>query len=359
MSETASPPAEQPIFRERETRPPDQGRSMANALAELQARRSAEVAAAPPPVSQAVAPYGPAAPPQQQAPPELPPPDAVMPGAEPPMAPPASQATQASNDLVVHMNLDGQILAVTVGELQRGYLREIDYTRKTQQAAAQLRQAQEAQQQFLAARQQLEQRLPQYINAYQQEFSQPIDWEKLSREDPIGTGQKVARLLAWQQAMQEEQQLKQLRANEAHAQKMQLAQLGHEVLCKVIPGWADPPTRGVIQQALAQHAVSLGYPAEQIAAAELLDPREIIMAWKSMNFDRLMAQRIQPQPVGVRPLQGNGVYSRQPQAPALADADQRFRQTGKMDDALAVLRARREAEGAPPPPQVPLSRLRP
>jgi hypothetical protein len=247
--------------------------------------------------------------------------------------------------MVVQLRFDdGHEEPVTLAELQRGYLRGRDYTFKTQQAAAETRRAQEQQAQFNAARQQLEARLPAFVAQFQQEFSQPIDWEKLSREDPIGTSQKVARLLAFQQAMGEQQQLAQLRANEERGRKQQLLALGNDVLTRLIPGWADPNTRLLIKQAIRSHAISMGWTAEEVDRAELLDPRDVFLAWKSMNYDRLMAQRITPQPVGAPTYGGNGAARRGPEAPSLTEAEDRFARTHRLDDALAIARLRREGQ---------------
>lgn len=351
MSETLAPPAaETPPggIRPLTSLPPNEGRSIDNALAEMQRRRNAEA----PPASQAVA-TTPPSPWQSQQAPALPPPDAVMPGAEQP--PPVSQSTgTAPADLVVQLEIDGALVPVTIHELQLGYLREQDYRRKSQALAQEQRRYQDQHQQLAAVRQALEARLPAYAAHFANEFSQPVDWERLSREDPIGTGQKVARLLAYQQTLAEQQNLERARAQEEHGRKQQLHAIGHDVLSRVIPGWADPPTRQVIQQALRAHAISMGWTAQEVDRAELLDPRDVYLAWKSMNYDRLMGQRIVPQPAGMPTYSGNGVRRVQG-TPTLADAEERFRQTHRMEDAVAVAAARREMDGRQPVTPPPLT----
>jgi hypothetical protein len=340
----APEPSEQPRFHSGRALPPQLGLSVDAALAELQRRRGAE------PTARQLAPLEepppPLAVPQEppRAAPELPPPDARMRDLEPALPRPERDDAEG---LVVQVEVNGRLVPVSVEELRRGYLREQDYRRKTQELAEQVRRAQEAQQQAAAARQALEQRLPAYAQPYEAEFAQPVGWEKLAREDPIGSVQKIGRLLDAQQIAQEQLRLQQERLKEEQQRKLLMMQAGHDVLCRVIPGWADPPTRTLIQQAIAQHAVSLGYPAEQVQNAEVLDPREILMAWKSMNYDRLMAAPLRPEPAGARTVNGNGAYRRQPQAAALNELEERLTQTGHIDDALAVLRARRSVEARP------------
>lgn len=368
-------PTNEPPFRSRETRLPNLGLGVEDALKKLQRRRAEEAARSepqpqpqpaadrPPRQMEAALQPTPLAdgprPAQQLQPqetdrPQLPPPDAVMPYAEQPRGITPGPTDVAG--LVVQVEIDGQLVPVTVDELRLGYLRQQDYSRKSQQAAVEIRRAQEAQQQLAATRLALEQRLPAYTSQYANEFSTPIDWDKLSKEDPIGSVQKMGRLLMAQQAAAEQAQLQQQRAVDDYQRKQQLMAAGHEVLCRAIPGWADPATRGVIQSAIAQHAVSLGYPADQVSRAEVLDPREILMAWKSMNYDRMMSARVTPQPVGARTVNGNGANRRQPQAAALSELEERLHQTGSVDDALAVLKARRAAEAQPDMPR--LGRMR-
>lgn len=351
MSETAriTGPAE-PAFRSGTTRAPNLGLGIEQALAKLQERRRAEADGLPPQATpQSPAPDRPLIAERPLAP-ELPPPDAQMPYGERPAAdPPLALAQQDGG--AVSVVIDGQVMSVPLDELRRGYLRERDYTQKAQQAAAEMRRAQEAAQQFATARQALEQRLTAALPG-QGEFAAPVDWEKLAREDPIGATQKIARLLSVQQVAAEQQQLAQARAQEDLQRKQQMMAAGHEVLCRLIPGWSDAATRGVIQMAIGRHAVELGYPAEQVSRAEVLDPREILMAWQSMNYRRLMEARVQPQPIGARTLNGNGANRRQPQAAGLTELEDRFHQTGHIDDALAVMKARAAARERPDQPQL-------
>jgi hypothetical protein len=70
----------------------------------------------------------------------------------------------------------------------------------------------------------------------------------------------------------------------------------------------------------------------------------------------MMSARVTPQPVGVRTVNGNGANRRQPQAAALSELEERLHQTGTVNDALAVLKARRAAEAQPDMPR--LGRMR-
>src|SRR5215472_7026245 len=161
MSETVTqppPPADNPINLRREaSRPPDTGRSLTSALAEMQRRRVATGAPLQAPVAQAVVPaqegqsattpwaWQPPAVTGAAPAPALPPPDATM------DAPPASQGTgRGTGDMVVQVMIDGQPTSMTLGELQAGYMRGRDYTIKTKQLTESTRLAQENSQRQLS-----------------------------------------------------------------------------------------------------------------------------------------------------------------------------------------------------------------
>ena len=86
---------------------------------------------------------------------------------------------------VFTVKVDGKEIDVTLDELQKGYSRTQDYTRKTQQIA-ETRKAVEAE--AAAIRAEREQ-YAQLLGALQQQLEtageQPIDWERLYAEDPI------------------------------------------------------------------------------------------------------------------------------------------------------------------------------
>jgi len=239
---------------------------------------------------------------------------------------------------MVDVVINGQIVPVTVDELRRGYLRQQDYSAKTAAASEQLKQAQQAHVAFDHARKQLEQRLPQIVAGLDDEFSQPIDWVKLAREDPIGYAQKDARHKAYLAAKQEQENLATLRQREDHFRKQEMRRLGHDFLAQVLPGWSDATTRQHLQALQTQHLVNVGYTPEEIANYEALDPRQIIILEESRRF-RVIAQQYpdllrlpeltpeNPQARGVTPgaMSGNGLLStREPGAIAEGEAQQNW-----------------------------------
>ena len=86
---------------------------------------------------------------------------------------------------VFSVKVDGKEVEVTLDELQKGYSRTQDYTRKTQQIAEARKQTEAELQAVRAEREQYAQLLG-ALEAQVQQAAQPnIDWDTLYREDPI------------------------------------------------------------------------------------------------------------------------------------------------------------------------------
>lgn len=394
-------------FQHQGTKPPDRGRSVEEGLAELQRRRTqgepgrrtrkprTETYTAPdgtrievPPTTiTADGPRMPPVPPpgvvaQPQAPAETPlnptaaavtsllqqsgtSPASIgiqLPGPAPaptqpaagaaPTPPPAQQwpALYSGDGMQpVQLLIDGHLHQLPLGEIVAGYIRMRDYSQKTQQAAMQLRQAQEAQGQFNAARERLEQRLVQLITLAPDEFAAPVDWVTLSRTDPIGYSQKHARYLARQELLAEQQRLADLRAREEGGRKQFAIQTGHQTLAAIVPGWSDPALRGQLQARMLEHLKMRGFTPDEIHRREMIDPREVIMLLESMLWAQHAAQGLpQPKAVGAATLPGNGqrasVGMREGPSPDVQGLDEQFTRTRKLDDAVALLQARRALE---------------
>ena len=246
---------------------------------------------------------------------------------------PLAPGPQLPNDPVFDLTIGGQPTRVALSELVRGYMRHSDYTAKTQQNATLLKTAQDAHLAFDNARKALEARLPAVIAAFGDEFSAPIDWVKLSREDPIGYTQKDARYKAWLAAQQEQQNLATLRSNENQLQKREMMRIGHDFLSAVLPGWRDEATRKDLQKAQLHHLRQVGYTDDEIDKYEMLDPRQVVILEESRRFRAIVAAHpellrpqsdaLRPQPPPQRETGGNGRQPRLPQSEVAAGEAER------------------------------------
>jgi len=147
-------------------------------------------------------------------------------------------------DQTFTVRVDGTEVTVTLDELQKGYSRTQDYTRKTQQIAEIRRQVESEAEAIRAERSQYAQLLGALESQVQQAAEPNIDWDRLYQEDPIEwVRQKevMRENQAKSQAIQFEQQRLMQISQQEQAQQMQsfLAQQRDELL-KVLPDWKDP-----------------------------------------------------------------------------------------------------------------------
>jgi hypothetical protein len=270
---------------------------------------------------------------------------------------PAAQPGYPAGDPV--FNLNGQ--NVSLSELARGYMRMADYTAKTQEAAATIRQAQESKVAWDQQRVALEAKLPGLLGPLATTFEK-IDWVKLAKDDPIGYARRDAEFKVLQAAAQEAANLANTRAQEEHSRKLEMRRLGHEFLCAVVPGWRDPTTRMQLQQAHLSHLSALGFTPDEISRTELLDPRHVVALEESRRYRVLVAvhpellreaPRAEPPRILTNIAVGNGYFDRAPAGEvAAAEAQRTWDQlqvrTGATarDAAIALIGARRR--GAQP-----------
>ena len=207
------------------------------------------------------------------------------------------------------VRVNGEDVEVTFDELTKGYSREADYRRKTQEVAEQRktveRQIQEAQAQFQKT-QQLEQQYAALLGPMAQQLqadNQPEpDWNAAFEADPI-----EATKLERQHRVQKEERAKKLQAIQAEQQRlMQESQQRQQVqyqqhlvdqqklLLEEIPEWADESVRAAEVEAMREWAVKSGRVSpDQIN--QISDAGHVVLmrdAWKfSLGQAKVEAKR--------------------------------------------------------------------
>lgn len=220
----------------------------------------------------------------------------------------ASEEDQATEDdgLVELETEDGEVLKVPP-KLKDGYLRQSDYTRKTQEVAMLQKQATEAlQQQALIAQFQEhtkedQQRLNQ-IQAELQRFK-ALDWANLDTETYIKTRGYMDQLK--DQAADLEQALgKKASEFQRHVQERDAmaARTAYELIQRHVKDWTpDSQT----EKDIARYAQGFGVPPEALGKVAKLFPGFAVMAYKAAQFDNLQAGKavksVQKAPPVVKP----------------------------------------------------------
>jgi len=183
---------------------------------------------------------------------------------------------------------------LTLDELQSGYMRQSDYTRKTQQVAEGRKQADAELQALAAERQSYADQLAAVEAALQQSEPSQEFWDNLNAEDPLEyVRQREAyrdrkEAMAQVQTEKERVHQEQMATLQAQAQE-RLKQEGQKLL-QAIPEWRDPDTAQKEKTAVYTYAQRhLGYTADELQSAG--DHRAINALRKAYLYDELMKQK--------------------------------------------------------------------
>jgi hypothetical protein len=241
---------------------------------------------------------------------------------------------------VYTVKVDGKEVEVTLDELQKGYSRTQDYTRKTQQIA-ETRKAVDAEASAIRAERE---QYAQLLGALKQQLESteaPVDMDRLYNEDPIEwvrqsevMRQKQDKLAAIQS---EQQRLSQLTAQQ-RAQEMQ-AHLAtqQEALIQAVPEWKDSKKAKAEKALLIEFGQKIGFSEDELK--NVYDHRAVIALRKAALYDQMMSKRGQ-----IKPVINNGPRPAKPSAAGRVStttestrAKQRLAKSGRVNDAASAI----------------------
>lgn len=234
---------------------------------------------------------------------------------------------------------------VKLDELKNGYLRQADYTRKTQAHAENVKA-------FEANVQQVSQVVKSKLDTLQAEIDRlvvsekSIDWATLQANDP-------AEFVRWKEyfrdlkdkgnAVAQEQHNLRLEAQQRYERESaETLKRESELLVKALPVFADPKKGDAAKAELRSYLQKSGYTPEQIAG--LSDHRSVTIAWKAAQYDKLQAskpqidKRVVALPRVQRP--GAAVDGDQVSRQKQTSLEGKLRKTGRVEDAAALILAR-------------------
>lgn len=193
----------------------------------------------------------------------------------------------------------GEKVKVTRDELIKGYLRQSDYTRKTQEVAEGRKRLESEASEVLRERAQYAALLPKLEEQIRLVEAAPEpDWDALYAQNPIEAArlerkfrvekeQREAKLAAIQaekarvEQANQQQTAMQFRAYVAEQQEVLVNEL--------IPAWRDPKVARREKAELVEYALKAGLTQEEVRT--LADARAVAMLHKAMRFDRAMARK--------------------------------------------------------------------
>jgi hypothetical protein len=202
-------------------------------------------------------------------------------------------AIQLDPSAKVRVTIDGQEVEVTLDEALKGYSRQADYTRKTQELANQ-RKAQEAEFQAVRGeRAKYAELMTQLEQALNEATGPEPDWARLQQESPEQFPLVWAQ---WQQRQSEIQAVaaERQRAQEAvqrdHAvQRQSYMEAEQSRLLDAIPEWKDAAKSKAEKAELVAYAEKTGFTREELA--QVVDHRAIVMLRKAMLYDKAQAAK--------------------------------------------------------------------
>ena len=242
---------------------------------------------------------------------------------------------------VFSVKVDGKEVEVTLDELQKGYSRTQDYTRKTQQIAEVRKQTEAELSAVRAEREQYAQLLSALESQVQQVAQPNIDWDRLYQEDPIewvrqrevmrDNQEKAAAIQS------EKQRLNQLSQQEQAQFMQQKLQHEQEALLAAIPDWKDAKKAQAEKALLVEFGQKIGFTPEELKS--VVDHRAVLMLRKAALYDQMMSKRGNIKPVtnnGPRPAKP-GAAGRVSNTTEAVRAQQRVAKTGRVDDAANAI----------------------
>ena len=250
------------------------------------------------------------------------------------------------------VTVDGEEHEVTEEELVKGYSRQADYTRKTQQLAEYRNKIDQAVQNYESEIAQTQQAREQYVSAVAQAIEtnyshlaqfQNVDWERLKVED---REEYLTKRDDYRQAQDQIQSLQQAQAKaqeesqvEAQKEHQRIVYQEHQKMVNVIPQWAEDDKRQAIAKAVSEFAITKGYTQEELS--QLVDHRSILVLMQAKAYEDMQkkqntvrSKKVKNKPKVVR---GKAKTER-------ADTDKakrakqmkRLQQTGKAEDAASL-----------------------
>ena len=253
-------------------------------------------------------------------------------------------------DPLYAVTVNGEEHEVTFDELLRGYSRQSDYTRKTQELSNDRKQMEELQKQYnsevstiQAERQQYMESLNQIIansSAGLDKFAN-VDWQSLKDTDPIEYVTKKEEFREAQekvQSMQQEQYNAQHRhAEESKQLRSQILREEHGKLSAALPDWGKPEKQKKMASEIRDYASSQGFSAEEINS--LVDHRSLLVLLKASKYDAMQTADVKSKKIKNKPRvirAGKGRSSGDESKSKRTARMRRLQQSGHVRDATSL-----------------------
>ena len=245
---------------------------------------------------------------------------------------------------------NGQEIEVTYDELLKGYSRQSDYTRKTQELSNLRQEYERGAQQYAESLPELQNLKQQYSQALGNVISNSvaglerfnIDWNALREEDREEYLVKRAefqdakdQIRGFQERKAQEDQVMQ---EEARRNYHSMVSQEHQRMVEQLPEWADQEERNKISADIKSYATSKGFTNDELSV--LTDHRYLLTLMKAMKYDSLQSSDIKSKKLKNKPKvvrSGKGKEKSQTDSKVKAAQMKRLRGRGHINDASVLL----------------------
>jgi hypothetical protein len=246
-----------------------------------------------------------------------------------------------SEEPVYTVTIDGTDYEVTQDELIQGYQRNADYTRKTQELAAEKQQSSDFVERSkkdvetkLAKLDQLNQAAQSQL---QQEYAQ-IDFEKLYEEDPAEAARLEHKMRKKNEQLQQVQRQTQELQNQEFSKYLEEQQ---KQLSVKVPEMNHPEKSSEFKKQMRNYLSSVGFNNQEIDS--VYDHRYVLLVRDAMNYRNLQKAKpeIKKKAVNAPKVVKGGVSKSKGQQQAEVRRQQlsKLRKTGKVADAAKLFRS--------------------
>lgn len=220
-----------------------------------------------------------------------------------------------------------------LSELTKGYLRQQDYTRKTQEAAEQRKAAERE----AAEAAQLKQQLSEALKTWAIPTEQEPNWAELVTK--LTPQEYNQRRLRWEDVQKKRDAARAEFIALQTAERQRIVQEETQRLMEAVPEWKDPEKFHEGTQKIVKGAATYGFSAEEIA--QVTDHRMIRVLRDAQAWQELQRAKasVEKKTAEVKPMLKPGAKPNRAQAEEVArqKARERLKKTGSIEDAVALI----------------------
>ena len=258
---------------------------------------------------------------------------------------------EVEEELLYAVTVNGEEQEVSLEELMKGYSRQSDYTRKTQELSNDRKGMEELQQKYNSEMAQIQTERQQYTEYLNQIVEKSmggldkyanLDWDRLKESDPI---EYITKREEYREAQEKIQSMRNEQAVAQQKQAEETKQLHasmvfeeHKKLVSAMPEWGEPEKQKELAADVRKYALGQGFSEEELSS--LVDHRSVLVLMKAAKFDAMdnadiKSKKLKNKPKVIRAGKGKtkGENSKSKRAAKM----KRLQGSGHVDDAASIL----------------------